>query len=63
MMDFWGGALMLNIAVILYVISVFWHSVNLIDTLWRMLFLAPVTLFVFNKGLGGSANCDIPNKV
>jgi len=55
--------MMANIALILYVITMFWLSVNLIDTLWRLLFLAPVTLFVVNKGLAGSANCDIPNKI
>jgi len=47
-----------NILVILGVITAFWIEVNLIDTLWTMAFLTPVTLFIFNKGLAGSANCD-----
>ena len=58
-MDFWGMFMIGNIAIILSVITAFWISVNLIDTLWTLLFLTPVTLFIFNKGLAGSANCDI----
>ena len=50
-MDFWGAAMMLNILVILYVITMFWVSVNLIETLWRLLFLAPISLFIFSKGV------------
>ena len=57
-MDFWGFLMMTNILVILGVIIAFWVEINLIDTLWTMAFLTPVTLFIFNKGLGGSANCD-----
>ena len=59
--DFWGVAMLLNIAGILAVITAFWVSVNLIDTLWTLLALTPVTLFIFNKGMGGTANCDIKN--
>ena len=59
--DFWGVAMLLNIAGILAVITAFWVSVNLIDTLWTMLALTPVTLFIFNKGMGGTANCEIKN--
>ena len=53
--------MLLNIAGILCVITAFWVSVNLVDTLWIMLSLVPVTLYIFNKGLGGTANCDIQN--
>jgi len=58
-MDFWGMLMIGNVAVILCVIVAFWVSVNLIDTLWTLLFLTPVTLFIFNKGLAGTANCEI----
>ena len=60
-MDFWGMLMIGNVGVILAVIMAFWFSaVNLIDTLWTFLFLTPVTLFIFNKGLAGSASCEIP---
>ena len=59
-MDFWGMLMVLNVLLILGVITAFWVHVNLIDTLWTMLFLTPVTLYLFNKGLAGSASCDIP---
>ena len=58
-MDFWGMLMIGNVALIICVITAFWVSVNLIDTLWTLLFLTPVTLFIFNKGLAGSANCEI----
>ena len=56
--DLWGSLMMANLLVILHVIVAFWYEVNLIDTLWRLAFLTPVTLFIFNKGLAGSATCD-----
>ena len=58
-MDFWGMLMIGNVGLILAVIVAFWVSVNLIDTLWTLLFLTPVTLFIFNKGLAGSASCEI----
>jgi len=58
-MDTWGMLMMGNVLLILGVITAFWVSVNLIDTLWTMLFLVPVTLFIFNKGLAGKANCEV----
>ena len=58
-LDFWGAVMLANIAVILAVIVAFWVQVNLIDTLWTLLFLIPITLFTFNKGLGGAASCKI----
>jgi len=48
-----------NVFVILAVITAFWYQVNLIDTLWTCAFLTPITLFIFNKGLAGSANCNV----
>ena len=61
-MDFWGMLMTLNILAILGVIVAFWISVNLIDTLWTLLFLTPVTLFIFNKGMAGGASCDLESK-
>ena len=58
-MDFWGFVMLLNILALLGVILAFWVQVNLIDTLWCLLALTPVTLFVFSKGLSGSADCEI----
>jgi len=54
--------MILAVAAILGIIVMFWVSVNLIDTLWTLLFMTPLTLFIFNKGLAGGANCDIPAK-
>ena len=49
-----------NLAVIMLVIAGFWFNFsNLIDSLWTLLFLTPVTLFIFSKGLGAKANCDV----
>lgn len=61
-MDFWGSLLTVNILVLLGVIIAFWVSVNLIDTLWLLLTLAPFSLFIFSKGLEGSADCEIEKK-
>lgn len=60
-LDFWGAVMLLNVLVILGVIVAFWISVLLTDTLWTLLFLVPFTLFIFNKGLGGSAQCEVEN--
>ena len=58
-LDFWGALMLANIALVLAVILAFWVEVRLTDTLWTLLFLVPVTLFLFNKGLAGAANCDV----
>lgn len=50
--------MILNVLVLLGVLTAFWISVNLIDTLYILVALTPVTLFVFNKGLGGNVNCN-----
>ena len=52
--------MVLNVAVILGVFVAFWTTVLLTETLWYLLFLTPITLFIFNKGLAGKANCE-PN--
>lgn len=52
-LDFWGMLILANIAAILGVIVAFWLHVNLIDTLWILLAMAPFTLFIFSKGLAG----------
>jgi len=61
-MDFWGSLLTVNILVLLGVIVAFWISINLIDTLWLLLALAPFSLFIFSKGLEGSADCEVEQK-
>ena len=57
-LDFWGALMILNVLVLLGVLIAFWVWVNLIDTLYILAALTPVTLFVFNKGLGGNVNCN-----
>jgi len=59
-LDFWGTLLVLNLVAILAILVAFWVQINLIDTLWICVAMAPITLFVFNKGLAGSASCDVP---
>ena len=61
-LDFWGALMVLNILAVLGVIVAFWVHVNLIDTLWTMLALTPVTLFLFQMGLGGKADCNVPQR-
>lgn len=59
--DFWGSLFILNLVAICGILTAFWLQVNLIDTLWALLFITPFTLFLFSQGLAGSASCDIPN--
>ena len=54
----WGLIFALNTLGVLGVIIAFWIEVNLVNTLWILLGLSPVTLFVMNKGLT-PANCHI----
>lgn len=51
MMTFSGMIFSLNYLVILGIIVAFWIKVNLINTLWILLAVTPVTLFTMNKGL------------
>ena len=60
--DFWGSLFILNLVAICGILTAFWLQVNLIDTLWALLFITPFTLFIFSQGLAGSASCDIPNQ-
>ena len=48
----------LNYMGIIGVIVAFWLKVNLVNTLWILLALSPVTLFMMNKGLTVD-NCSI----
>lgn len=57
-LSFWGIMFILNYLAILGVIVAFWLKVNLVNTLWILLALAPVTLFMMNKGLTPD-NCHI----
>lgn len=56
--SFWGVLFTLNYLAILAIIVAFWISINLINTLWTLLFLAPVTLFLMNMALTAD-NCHI----
>ena len=71
-MDFWGSLLtvsrrqrfnshflQVNILVLLGVIVLFWIRINLIDTLWLLLALSPISLLIFSKGLEGNADCEV----
>jgi hypothetical protein len=57
-MSFWGMLFSINFLVILGVIVAFWIKINLVITLWVLLALTPVTLFMMNKALT-SDNCHI----
>lgn len=57
-MSFWGILFAGNYVLILLVIVAFWVKINLINTLWILLALSPVTLFTMNKGLTPE-NCHI----
>lgn len=57
-MSFWGMLFSANFLVILGVIVAFWIKINLVITLWVLLALSPITLFMMNKGLT-SDNCHI----
>jgi len=58
-MSFWGFLFTLNYSAILGIIVAFWvNCFNLVNCLWIMLALSPVTLFMMNKGLSPD-NCHI----
>ena len=57
-MSFFGMLFVLNYLLILGVIVAFWIQVNLVNTLWILAALAPVTLFTMNKGLTPE-NCHV----
>ena len=56
--SFWGLLFSLNYFAVLMVIVAFWIEINLVNTLWIMLALSPVTLFTMNQGLTAD-NCHI----
>ena len=57
-LSFWGAIFCLNYLSILGVIVAFWIKVNLVNTLWILLALAPVTLLTMNWGLTPK-NCHV----
>lgn len=57
---FWGFLFTLNYLVVLFVIVAFWIQVNLINTLWILLALTPVTLLTMNYGLTPES-CHVSN--
>lgn len=56
--SFWGLLFTVNYLAILAIIVAFWISINLINTLWSLLFMAPVTLYLMNMALTAD-NCHI----
>ena len=57
-MSFWGSIFVANYLLILLVIVAFWVKVNLVNTLWILLALSPITIYVMNRGLTPE-NCHI----
>lgn len=57
-LSFWGSVFTLNYILILVIIVAFWIKINLVNTLWILLAVSPVTLFTMNQGLT-PANCHI----
>ena len=57
-MTFGGFIFSLNYIVILLIIVAFWIKINLVNTLWIMLAVTPVTLYTMNIGLTPK-NCHI----
>ena len=45
-MSFWGSIFVANYLLILLVIVAFWVKVNLVNTLWILLALSPITIYV-----------------
>lgn len=58
LLSFWGFIFTLNYIGILAIIVAFWVKINLVNTLWILLAVAPVTLFTMNKGLNPE-NCHV----
>ena len=58
MLSFSGFIFSLNYLLILAIIVAFWIKINLVNTLWILLAVTPVTLFTMNKGLTPD-NCHI----
>jgi len=58
-MSFGGFLFMMNYLLILGVIVAFWIEINLVNTLWILLALSPVTLWTMNSGLTPD-NCHVP---
>ena len=50
-MSFWGFIFLLNYLGIIGIIVAFWLKVNLVNTLWTLLAVSPVTIFTMNMGL------------
>ena len=58
-MTIWGFLFTLTYMAIILIIVAFWIQINLINTLWMLLAMTPITLFMMNKGLTPD-NCQIP---
>ena len=58
LISFSGVVFAANYLLILAIIVAFWLKINLVNTLWILAALTPVTLFTMNKGLTPE-NCHI----
>ena len=58
LLSFSGFIFALNYMLILAIIVAFWLKINLVNTLWILAALSPITLFTMNKGLTPE-NCHI----
>ena len=58
LLSFSGVIFAANYLLILAIIVAFWLKINLVNTLWILLALSPITLFTMNKGLTPE-NCHI----
>ena len=56
--SFWGFMFTVNYLAVLGVIVAFWIEINLVNTLWILLAISPVTVFTMNMGLDGE-NCHV----
>jgi hypothetical protein len=57
-LSFSGCLFVINYLLILGVIVAFWIKVNLVNTLWILVALAPVTLFTMNVGINAES-CQV----
>ncbi len=59
-MTFWGFVMTMAILGILVLFTLFWVSINLVNTLWILLAAALPLLYALNKGLS-SVDCTLNN--
>lgn len=48
---FWGLVFTVNYFLVLCIIMAFWIKINLVNTLWILVVVIPITIFTMNKGI------------